>query len=162
MESFYLILAEFHERNGEKEKAFEIVENLLAQYPESHQCLNTLGYLWADNGLHLEKSLEMIQKALAAEPDAPAYLDSLAWVLYKMNRSEEALSHQLRVFGLVKEDEHEHLIVYYDHLGDIYYSIGRKEEARSAWKRALESCQQLPYKKWIHSLSEKIKKKIES
>lgn len=162
VESFYLILAEFHERNGEKEKAFEIVENLLAQYPESHQCLNTLGYLWADNGLHLEKSLEMIQKALAAEPDAPAYLDSLAWVLYKMNRSEEALSHQLRVFGLVKEDEHEHLIVYYDHLGDIYYSIGRKEEARSAWKRALESCQQLPYKKWIQSLSEKIKKKIES
>lgn len=162
VESFYLILAEFHERNGGKEKAFEIVENLLAQYPESHQCLNTLGYLWADNGLHLEKSLEMIQKALAAEPDAPAYLDSLAWVLYKMNRSEEALSHQLRVFGLVKEDEHEHLVVYYDHLGDIYYSIGRKEEARSAWKRALESCQQLPYKKWIQSLSEKIKKKIES
>jgi tetratricopeptide (TPR) repeat protein len=82
-EGFYLILAEFHERNGEKEKAFEIAENLLAQYPESPQCLNTLGYLWADNGLHLEKSLEMIQKALATEPDAPAYLDSLAWVLYK-------------------------------------------------------------------------------
>ena len=161
-ESFYLILAEFHERNGEKEKAFEIAENLLAQYPESPQCLNTLGYLWADNGLHLEKSLEMIQRALAAEPDAPAYLDSLAWVLYKMNRPEEALSHQLRVFGLVKETEHEHLIVYYDHLGDIYNSIGRKEEARSAWKSALESCQQLPYKKWIQSLSEKIKKKIES
>jgi len=161
-ESFYLILAEFYERNGEKEKAFETAENLLAQYPESHQCLNTLGYLWADNGLYLEKSLEMIQKALAAEPDMPAYLDSLAWVLYKMNRFEEALFHQLQVFGLVKEDEHEHLIVYYDHLGDIYYSIGRKEEARSAWNYALESCQKLPYKKWVQSLSEKLKKKIEN
>lgn len=161
-ENFYLILVELYERSGEKEKAFEIAEELLKQYPDSPQSLNTLGYLWADNGMYLEKSLEMIRRAVEAKPNIPAFLDSLAWVLYKMNRPEQALAYQLQALELVDPGEHDSLIVYYDHLGDIYEAVGRKEEARTAWSRALETSKQIPYKKWLQSFAEKIKEKLEN
>ena len=99
---------------------------------------------------------------MEAKPNIPAFLDSLAWVLYKMNRPEQALAYQLQALELVDPGEHDSLIVYYDHLGDIYEAVGRKEEARTAWSRALEASKQIPYKKWLQSFAEKIKEKLEN
>lgn len=89
--------------------------------------------MWADKGVHLNEALDMINKAIALEPDNGAYLDSLGWVLYKMGRYEEALPHLRRAVELIKEDS-----VVYDHLAELLLKLGKRDEAISQWRRAHE------------------------
>ena len=98
------------------------------------EALNYLGYMWAEQGLNLPRAHELIRKAVELEPDNEAFLDSLAWVLHQMGKSEEALPHQLRAVELAKEPD----ATLYDHLGDIYQRLGKPADAGQAWKKAQE------------------------
>ena len=75
----------------------EWVEQVLDEYPEDAAALNELGYLWADQGVHLDRALKMIRKAVAAKPDKAAYRDSLGWVLYRLGRNAEAVAELRRL-----------------------------------------------------------------
>ena len=103
---------------------------MLDEYPEDAAALNELGYLWADQGVHLDRALEMIRKAVAAEPDNAAYRDSLGWVLYRLGRGEEAVA-ELQKAAAGKDPDGEIL----DHLGDALAKIGRADKADEAWRR---------------------------
>ena len=71
---------------GDEVKGEEILQEVYREEPDDTQVNNDLGYLWADQGRNLDKAKAMIEKALAAEPENPAYLDSMGWVLYKLGR----------------------------------------------------------------------------
>ena len=60
--------------------------------------LNYLGYLYIDHNFHIKRGIELIKKALQAEPDSPYYLDSLAWGYYKIGKCKEALKIIRRVY----------------------------------------------------------------
>jgi tetratricopeptide (TPR) repeat protein len=90
--------------------------------------------MWADRGENLAEARQFIERALEIEPDNPAYLDSLAWVLFKQGAHAQALEHQLRALKLTPEPDATLL----DHLGDIYAALGRLAEARAAWQKSLE------------------------
>lgn len=113
--------------------------------PEHPFVLNYLGYAWADKGIHLEDSLDMIQKAAALQPDDGYIVDSLGWVYYKMGRFSEAISQLERASQILPYDP-----TINDHLGDAYWHAGRKLEARFQWERAIN-----------HSDDEKLISKIE-
>ena len=89
----------------------------------------------------------MLEKAVKAEPKNAAFLDSLAWVLYKQNHWEEALKYALRSVELSEKPDP----TLFDHLGDIYAALEQHEKAREAWSRSLEL-----------EPSEKVKKKLEA
>src|SRR5690606_14270287 len=76
------ILSSLYVKQGELRKGEEILEKILAEDPDDPSVNNDLGYLYADHGKHLRKAKSMIQIALKAEPENPAYLDSMGWVLY--------------------------------------------------------------------------------
>src|SRR5690606_2411627 len=61
---------------GDEVKGEEILLEVYRVDPDDTQVNNDLGYLWADQGRKLQQSREMIEKALNAEPENPAYLDS--------------------------------------------------------------------------------------
>ena len=56
-------------------------------------------------------------------------MDSLGWVLYKLNRHDEAVGHLEKATELMPVDP-----IINDHLGDAYWA-GRKREARFQWRR---------------------------
>ena len=60
-------------------------------------------------------------------------LDSLGWVYFRMGKSEDALRYLLEATGGVKDDP-----VLYEHLGDVYSSMGNKDAALKAWQKAME------------------------
>ncbi|MBX3745089.1 MAG: tetratricopeptide repeat protein [Verrucomicrobiae bacterium] len=122
------------ERAKRYEDAAAQFERAIELDPNFAEALNYLGYMWAEQGLHLERAHELIERAVRLDPDNDAYLDSLAWVLHQLGRSEEALPHQLRAVSLSEEPDP----TLYDHLGDIYHRLGRLEDARAAWQRALD------------------------
>ena len=58
----------------------------------------------------------------------------MAWVLFKLNRPQEALDYMLKAIELSKNEEDAEV---YHHLGDIYAALGKTQEAREAWKKSV-------------------------
>ena len=112
----------------------ELLEWAVEIDPENHRALNYLGYLWADQGKNLERSLRYIQRALRIGGENGAYLDSLGWAYYRQERYTPAEEHLVRAAAL-SEGEPEIL----DHLGDLYHATGRLQKAVESWQRAIDS-----------------------
>jgi tetratricopeptide (TPR) repeat protein len=130
---FYYQVGSTCERKGDLAEAEKYFEKCLQLAPDFAEALNYLGYMWAEHGLKLERARELIEKAVKAEPKNAAYLDSLAWVLFKLDRPKEALPYALQAAGLVEAPD----ATLYDHLGDIYAALKQLDQAREAWRKSL-------------------------
>ncbi len=62
---------------------------------------NYLGYLLIDHDIDVGWGIELVKKALAAEPNSAFYIDSLAWGYYKTNRCEKAYEQMKRVVDMI-------------------------------------------------------------
>lgn len=114
--------------------AEEWLAQILDEYPSDVRAQNDLGYLWADHDQHLHRALRLINNAVTAQPENRAYRDSLGWTYYRLQRYEESVQQLERA---ASEDSPDAIIL--DHLGDAYQSVGRIDDARRAWQRAVES-----------------------
>ena len=74
----------------------------------------------------------MSQKAVAAEPDNAAYLDTIGWIYYKLGNYIEAEKYIKQAIEL-----RESSAVVFEHLGDVYHKLGNSEQARQYWSKAL-------------------------
>jgi len=93
------------------------------RWPDSAMSLNALGYTLADRTEQYKEAEELIRKALEIEPESPAIIDSLGWVLYKLGRYEEALAELERAYE--RMDDHEVA----SHLVETLAALERHEEA---------------------------------
>ncbi|MFN4128829.1 MAG: tetratricopeptide repeat protein [Paracoccaceae bacterium] len=121
-----------HERSNQWDKAEADFRKALELNPDQPQVLNYLGYSFVDRGENLDEALDMIERAVAARPDAGYIIDSLAWAYFRLGRYEDALPQMERASVLEPVDP-----VVTDHLGDVYWAVGRHLEARFQWRRAL-------------------------
>lgn len=131
-----LVLSNIAVMEGDISQAEEWLEQILDEYPSDIGAMNDLGYLWADQGKNLERALEMIEQAVAAEPDNQAYLDSLGWVYFRLGRFEQAVAELEKA---AEGEETDGVIL--DHLGDAYLAAHRTSDARAAWKKAVAAFQ---------------------
>ncbi len=74
----------------------------------------------------------MIKKALEAEPENGAYLDSLGWFYFKKGNFKEALAYLEKAADLIIDP------VVYDHLGDVFSKLGNFASARLNWEKSLK------------------------
>ncbi len=100
--------------------------------PANFEALNFVGYSWADRGIRLVEAEQFIRLALQLRPDDVNIEDSLAWVLYRQGRFAEALEIQTRVVERGQTNA-----VLLDHLGDIQWMAGLRQEAAESWERAM-------------------------
>ncbi|MEL6572611.1 MAG: tetratricopeptide repeat protein [Pseudomonadota bacterium] len=104
----------------------------LAIRPDQPQILNYLGYSLVERGEKLDEALSMIERAVAAQPQNGAIVDSLGWVHFQLGDYDDAVVHLENAAALEAVDP-----VINDHLGDAYWAVGRTTEARFQWHRAL-------------------------
>lgn len=121
-----------HEREKNWLNAEADFRAALSLNPDQPQVLNYLGYSLVERQEKLEEALDMIERAVAAQPQSGYIVDSLGWVLYRLGRYEEAVEHMEKAVALMPVDP-----VVNDHLGDVYWAVGRYREADFQWKRAL-------------------------
>ena len=119
---------------GKRDEAMKVMQGIIASHPEHYQALNYVGYSLAVQGKDLEHALELLQRADRLAPDQFFIVDSLAWALFRLGRTEEALQNIRRAVALVPSPEAEIL----EHYGDIAAAAGQKEEARKAYEQALK------------------------
>ena len=129
--SFYLQHGATCERMEKFDRAEQIFQQGLAFYPDTHEILNYLAYMWAEQAVHLDEAKALATRALAMEPDNGAYVDTLGWIYYRQGRYQDALAELKRAHELLPDDP-----VVADHVGDVYYALSRRDEALRYWKKS--------------------------
>jgi tetratricopeptide (TPR) repeat protein len=121
------------ERLGRFEDAESAFIRLLERDPGDASAANYLGYLWADRSVRLEEALELINRAVAADPENAAYLDSLGWVHYRLGSLAEAEFWLRRAIEVNDTDG-----TLFAHLGEVLLELGRTDEATRYLRLALD------------------------
>jgi len=104
---------------------------IIANEPDNSTALNALGYSLANRTERYEEALALISQALALEPNEPAILDSMGWVLYRTGRYEEALDYLTRAYAEFPDPE------VAAHLGEVLWVNGDTDAATQVWQGAL-------------------------
>ena len=120
-----------YERLGNWKLAEKDFLDSLEINPESSQVLNYLAYGWIERGKFLDKSLQMLETAYKKNPDSHYILDSLAWAHFKKDNLILASELMEEVINMAPAEA-----ISIDHLGDIYFALGRNREAKFMWKQA--------------------------
>ena len=118
------------ERLGRLEVMETRLRKVIELQPENAQAYNALGYSYADRKMRLPESRQLIEKASQLAPKDPFILDSLGWVLYRQGDLEGALTHLQRAYAERPDPE------IAAHLGEVLWTLGRKDEARSLLRAA--------------------------
>lgn len=107
-----MAIIDFESASNDKEKEQvipQVTQNLTIalQNKPNHIFYNYLGYLLIDYDLNVAEGIEYVKKALEFLPDNPAYLDSLAWGYFKMQKCELAKStmDKIPLQAIQKEEE---------------------------------------------------------
>ena len=122
-----------YDQLGNFDKAIYYYEKSLELNPEDPLTNNNLAYSLSLLNQDLDKALEMSKKAINAQPNNSAYLDTYGWILFLKGNYESAVEYLEKA-----TDSPNASAEVYEHLGDAYLKIGNKEKAKIAWKRALK------------------------
>ncbi len=130
--------------------------------PNCHQANNFLGYFYVERGINLDEAVQLIKKALEADLENGAYLDSLGWAYYKEATIEgkiDKLKLALEKLTTASQNAEDPLI--FEHLGEVYYSLGYWEKTEELWEKAIKLQEQKEDTKetpTIQSIRERIEK----
>jgi tetratricopeptide (TPR) repeat protein len=138
-----------YENIGEWDKAEKDLLSSLEVDPNQAYVINYLAYSWIEQGVKIEKSLSMLEKANKLRSNDPYIIDSLGWALFKLERFEESKDYLQLAVKLMPGDP-----IVNDHYGDALWKNGNKIQARYYWNYVLN------LKKTEEDLKETIKKKL--
>jgi len=130
--SLFLLRGSAFEQAGDWKSAEPELRRALALAPDQPVVMNYLGYGLLDRGLHVAEARKLIEQASALRPRDAAISDSLAWVYYRDGDYSRAIPLLERAVQLEPGEP-----TINEHLGDAYWQVGRRLEARYAWRAAL-------------------------
>ena len=120
---------------GEQQDDLELMEsdlrNIIERDPDNATALNALGYTLANRTDRYDEAYDLITRALELQPDEPAILDSMGWVLYRKGNYTEALDYLSRAYAVFPDPE------VAAHLGEVMWVSGDTEGATRIWQGAL-------------------------
>lgn len=117
---------------GRWEDAHPMLDRAVELAPDQPLVLNYLGYALLERRENLERAEELIRRASELSPDNASITDSLGWVHYVQGDVAEAIP---ILEQASRGDPDEPTIN--EHLGDAYWTAGRRRDARFAWRAAL-------------------------
>jgi tetratricopeptide (TPR) repeat protein len=119
------------ERNGQFDRAVTAFKKAIELNPDYADAYNYLGFMYADKKQNLEEAHDLIEKALAYEPENGAFLDSFGWVLFRLGKFDKALLYLQEAAKWTRDDA-----VIFDHMGDVYREMGKHVDALEYYEKA--------------------------
>jgi tetratricopeptide (TPR) repeat protein len=132
-EMAWFLLAAIFERQKMYDQAEEFFRKDLKENPFNAPVLNYYGYMLAERGVRLEEAVGYIQRALDDDAYNGAYLDSLGWVYFKLNRLDDAVIALRKAVERSAQDP-----TIRQHLGEVYLKMGLARQAAVEWEKARE------------------------
>ena len=130
------------EESGEGKMAKKMMAKCYAAYDKGLNydknnilILNNYSYFLSLDGERLEHALDMSGRAIALDENNPTYIDTYAWILFKLGRLEEAKKNMQQALALDGRKSSELMV----HYGDILAAMGQDFLAETYWRRALEN-----------------------
>jgi tetratricopeptide (TPR) repeat protein len=117
-------------------EGIDVARGLFAEQPDSVTRLNALGYALIQREEGLEEGYRLLWRGFNYGQMDYAVVDSLGWAYYLYGRFDEARALIERANELSANDPNAEIL---DHLGDVYWRLNRREEARARWREALEA-----------------------
>ena len=131
-ERFWMYRGALLEQTGDIEGAVHSFREAVKLAPADPNALNALGYTLAVAGRDYDEAFELIDKALDLQPDNPAIMDSMGWVLYLQGNEAAARGWLEQAYALLPDPE------IAAHLGELMWVQGEEAAARLVWSEALE------------------------
>jgi tetratricopeptide (TPR) repeat protein len=120
------------ERQHDIAGAADAFRKVLALRPDDPSTCNYLGYMWAEQGMQLDSAQVLLERALGAEPENGAFLDSYAWVYYQKGDFDKALLYMRKAIRNLSNDP-----IVYEHLGDILMKKNDAAGSREAYLKSI-------------------------
>jgi tetratricopeptide (TPR) repeat protein len=131
---FYMHMGDTYSKMKQHESSDAAFDQSLALDAENPYVLNNYSYYLSLRKERLEKAKEMSAKSLEISPGNKHYLDTYGWILYQMGEYEEA---KVWIEQAIENNAAEDAVVL-EHLGDVYYKLGKKDDALRLWKQAFD------------------------
>lgn len=128
------MMGDLRYRMNDHEKAYGYYEEALKISPHEVLVLNNYAYFIAEDGKDLKKALRMIEEVMVKDGENNTYIDTYAWVLYKMGKYKDAYKQMKRIFDKGAEEDPEIL----EHMGFILKKMGKCNEAVNYWNISME------------------------
>lgn len=116
-------------------KCYEAYDRALKYNRDNIAVLNNYAYFLALEERELNRALEMSSRVVALTENNPTYLDTHAWVLFKLGRTDEARPLLQQAVSRDGQKSPELQM----HYGDVLAALGEYFMAEIYWKRALEN-----------------------
>jgi tetratricopeptide (TPR) repeat protein len=113
-----------------------MARSLFAEQPDSVLRLNALGYALIQRPEGLEEGYRLLWRGFNYGQTDYAVIDSLGWAYYLYGHFEQARALIERANNLSAGDPNAEIL---DHLGDVYWRLNRRNEARATWRQAMEA-----------------------
>jgi serine/threonine protein kinase/Flp pilus assembly protein TadD len=118
---------------GDQEQRFTILQKMAKKFPKEKRAHFSLGeYYWFNNVFN--KAIEEFQKALELDPDFSEVHNRLGYTYGEVGNFEKSLDHMKKYVSLNPGDPNP-----LDSLAEIYFWMGRLDEAIAKYKEALEA-----------------------
>lgn len=121
-------------RRKARDESYRAYDRSLRYWPDNPMVMNNYAYYLAIEGRDLERALALSSRVVELTDNNPTYLDTHAWVLFRLGRAEEAKKIMQQAIALDSRQSPELLV----HYGDILHALGQRFIAETYWRKALE------------------------
>ena len=128
----FSLMGEIYHELDDLDRCTQAYDSALLYNPSDISVLNNYAYYLALEGKELERALEMSARTIEMDPDNAIYVDTYAWLLFCLERYEEARAYADKLIGLNSEMS----AVEYHHCGDIFSKCGDMQRAVECWMAA--------------------------
>ncbi len=119
------------DRAGKWDAALPALQRAVQLGPDEPEALTWLGNAQAERGVDLPGAQALLERARRLKPEDPEVIDSLGHAYYADGELQKALPLLEKAVQLDPGGTRPN-----EHLGDLYWKLGRRMEARYAWRAA--------------------------
>ena len=131
----YRCMADVWQQAGRYDSTEVCYDRAIAIDPDNDLALNNYAYYLADRNKELSRARQMSSRSMTLRPGLPTYLDTYAWVMFKLGEYQTAKEYIDTALLRSADDLSAELL---EHAGDISYKLNRNEMAVEYWREALD------------------------
>jgi len=148
--------AEASYRTGNYEVADSLFREIIREDPRNYLVMNNYSYYLSERNEHLDEAERYSYITISNDPENPVYLDTFAWIKYKMGDFQAAEKYIMKALKNGGEKDPE----VNEHAGDIHMKLESLDLAQAFYKQAIilggdkerleEKIQKINEKKQLH------------